>query len=227
MVIDVLRATSVIASALEAGAARLLTCREVDEAMELAGRMTPRPLLCGERGCKPIPGFDLGNSPAEYTAERVRGQTLVLTTTNGTRAVEAAASAARVIAASFLNLSAVLDKLAGCASIHLVCAGTEGEITAEDAALAGAILCGCQRRYHAELRDDESVLARQLWRSWFPGDGREELASTEQLSHHLRETRGARNLLRLGYEEDLRRCAAIDRVRAVPERISNQPATFA
>jgi 2-phosphosulfolactate phosphatase len=227
--IDVLRATSVMATALAAGAAKIVTCREVDEALELARRVSPPVLLCGERGCQPIEGFDLGNSPAEYVGSRVAGKRLVLTTTNGTRAIEAAADAARMITASFLNLTAVLESLAGMETVHLVCAGTEGEITAEDVLLAGAIVSECETRYSAVLQDDDSILARQLWQSWLeiPGASSDErIADPQKLALRLRETRGGRNLVRLGYEQDLERCAAVDSIQAVPVRNSRSPTSF-
>jgi 2-phosphosulfolactate phosphatase len=229
VVIDVLRATSVMAAALAAGAARIVTCREISEARELAGRLQGDVLLCGERGCRPIEGFDLGNSPAEYVGSRVRGKTLVLTTTNGTRAIEAAAGAEKLITASFLNLSAVVERLAEARTVHLVCAGTEGEVTAEDVLLAGAIIDQCQARYAAELRDDDSTLARQLWRSWFatPEIPRDRpYPNPQDLAERLRETRGGKNLVRLGFDQDLQRCAAIDAVSAVPQRNSRSPMAF-
>lgn len=214
-------------TALAAGAARVLTCSEISEARDLAGQMSSRTLLCGERGCKPIEGFDLGNSPAEYTAERVRDRTLILTTTNGTRAIEAAANAQRLITASFLNLSAVVEALERTGSVHLLCAGTDGEITAEDVLLAGAIISECETRFHAVLQDDESILARQLWQSWFsdkmPAERRPGL---RQLSDRLRETRGGRNLVRAGYQRDLDRCAVIDAVQVVARLNGRQPMSF-
>lgn len=212
-----------MATAFQAGASQIVTCREVAEANEMATRVSPRPLLCGERGCQPIEGFDLGNSPSEYVAERVAGKTLVLTTTNGTRAIEAAGDAARMITASFLNFSAVIETLEGSRSVHLVCAGTNGEITAEDVLLAGAILWKCETHYRAESRGDDSTLARALWQSWF-SDSR--IPEPVELVPRLRETRGGTNLVRLGYEQDLERCAAVDSVRVVPTRISKLPMTF-
>lgn len=229
VVIDVLRATSVMATALAAGASQIVTCREVNEAMDLANRYSPRPLLCGERGCKPIEGFDLGNSPAEYDSSRIQGRTLVMTTTNGTRAIESAANAVSMITASFLNLSAVIDSLDGKVSVHLVCAGTEGDITAEDVLLAGAITRACETRYHAVLRDDDSILARQLWRSWFAGSGDsgdQRSPDRHDLCRRFGETRGGRNLLRVGYGQDLERCAAIDSIDIVPERTGRSPTIF-
>jgi 2-phosphosulfolactate phosphatase len=223
VVIDVLRATSVMATALQAGASQIVTCREVAEAIDMATRVSPRPLLCGERGCQPIEGFDLGNSPSEYVADRVAGKTLVLTTTNGTRAIESAADAERMITASFLNFSAVIEALEGSRSVQLVCAGTNGEITAEDALLAGAILWKCESHYGAESLGDDSTLARELWRSWFP-DSR--IPDPVELTPRLRETRGGTNLVRLGYEKDLELCAAVDSVRVVPTRVSRLPMSF-
>ncbi len=217
-----------MATALAAGASQIVTCREISEAIGLANAMTPRPLLCGERGCKPIDGFDLANSPAEYTSQRVQGRSLILTTTNGTRAIEAAAHAGRLITASFLNLSAVIESLQRSDGVHLVCAGTDGEITAEDVLLAGAIVSECETRYQAVVRDDESILARQLWQSWFPTESLSSsgLPKSQQLSGRLRETRGGRNLLRVGYQQDLDRCAAIDSICVVPELKAHQPMSF-
>ncbi len=228
VVIDVLRATSVMVTALESGAARVLTCREVDEARTLAESLHPKPLLCGERGCKPIDGFDLGNSPAEYRPERVRGETLVLTTTNGTRAIAAVDAVPRVLIASFLNLTAVVDTIRRCGRVHLVCAGTEGRVTLEDVLLAGAILWKCQAIHAAELLDDDSVLAMQLWKSWFPREtDAGVMPERVSLARRFRETRGGRNLIRVGFEADLERCAAIDASRVVPQRVSQAPPTFA
>lgn len=227
IVIDVLRATSVMTTALHHGAAQIVTCREVAEARDLATEMQPTPLLCGERGCQPIEGFDLGNSPTEYTPDRVRGMSLILTTTNGTRAIERVAEVPRVAVASFLNLSAVVKWASSASRVELVCAGTEGRITLEDVLLAGAILWECHRLYEAQWIDDDSVLALQLWRSWFPkeaADGR--MPNPRSLSDHLRETRGGRNLTRLAYDADLDRCALIDSINLVPQRSSRSPMTF-
>ncbi|MEM8667551.1 MAG: 2-phosphosulfolactate phosphatase [Planctomycetota bacterium] len=223
VVIDVLRATSVMCTALQNGAETLITCRKVTQARATAEEISPTPLLCGERGCKPIDGFDLGNSTSEYTVDRVGGRTLILTTTNGTRAIEYAGQASELITASFLNVSAVIDYLSKCNSVHLVCAGTEGEITVEDVLLAGALVARCESQLAAEIRDDDSLLARQLWHSWFPHTNE---TTSEELAERLRETRGGRNLLSVGYDRDLERCAEMDSVNCVPVRMSKTPATF-
>src|SRR5215468_5888030 len=141
VVIDVLRATTTIIHALAAGCEAVRPCLEVDEAKHLAdGMRAGRVILGGERGGRPLPGFDLGNSPREYTPQVCRGTTLVLTTTNGTRALVRAAEADRVLVAGFVNYSAVCEQLRQDARpVHIVCAGTEGAITLEDTLLAGAL----------------------------------------------------------------------------------------
>jgi 2-phosphosulfolactate phosphatase len=226
VVIDVLRATSVMATALQAGAAKIITCREVQEAVRLANSCEPRPLLAGERECKPIDGFDLGNSPLEYQPEVVGQRALVMTTTNGTRAIDAVAKVDRVITACFLNLSAVVTRLGGAKRVHLVCAGTNGQLTAEDVSLAGAIIQRCQTEYEATLVDDDSVVALALWNSWCLTGGQTVLPTTTQLGAKLRETQGGRNLVVAGYAADLDRCAAIDSAPVVPTRIGHDPPAF-
>lgn len=227
VVIDVLRATSVMTTAAAAGVEQVITCREVADAIEMADQMHPRPLLCGERSCKPIRGFDLGNSPAEYVSDRVRHRTLILTTTNGTQAIEIAAAAKRMVVGSFLNLAAVVDQLCEGELVHLACAGTDGHVTAEDVLLAGAIIDHCQIRFDAVTINDESTLALQLWRSWFPSlTPNDASPSTADLALRLAETQGGRNLVRLGFGADLERCARVSRFDVVLERVSQHPTTF-
>jgi 2-phosphosulfolactate phosphatase len=206
-VIDVLRATTTIVHALAAGCAEVRPCAEVEEARELAGRMrVGRVLLGGERGGRPLPGFDLGNSPREYTAAVCRGNSLVLTTTNGTRALLRAAEAERVLVAALVNYSAVCEQLRREARpIHIVCAGTEGEVTLEDTLLAGALvefLCAA-----GEVRLNDS--ARLAW-DCFENHGR-------VLAGALEVSAGGARLCRLGYDEDVRAAAQVDRFALVPE----------
>src|SRR5260370_11430934 len=112
VVIDVLRSTTTMIHALAAGCTAVRPCLEVDEARELAGKMPAgKVLLGGERAGVPPPGFDLGNSPAEYTAKVCCGAILVLTTTNGSRACFRAPEAERVLMAGFVNYTAVCEQL--------------------------------------------------------------------------------------------------------------------
>jgi 2-phosphosulfolactate phosphatase len=138
VVVDVVRATSTIVQALASGYRRVLCCAEIDEARELRERLGEG-VLAGERRAAAIPGFELGNSPREFVEPR--GDTVILTTTNGTQAiVAAAASADAVLVGSLLNLEAVAAAArAQGGDVEVVCAGLEARFTIEDAYCAGRI----------------------------------------------------------------------------------------
>lgn len=240
LVIDVLRATTVMATAMAAGAKRIHTCRGVEEARRRAARSRPPALLCGERGCRPIDGFDLGNSPRDYTPDTVGGRDLILTTTNGTQAIAAAAPARRLLAVSFLNARATLRSIRDARQTHIICAGTEGSVTAEDVLLAGMLVDRLERQalaqsFPSRLDGDEAAIARDQWR-WtvadtlgFSTDGDRDaigIASErpEWLANRLAQTRGGQNLLAAGYRDDLSACARIDTLPVVVERVAGTTA---
>lgn len=207
VVIDVLRATTTIVHALAAGCKSIRPCTEVEEARQIAGEMrVGKSLLGGERNGSPLPGFDLGNSPGEYTMEICQGRTLVLTTTNGTRTLLRAAEAERVLIAAFVNFSAVCEQLRHeKRPVHIICAGSTGEISLEDTLLAGGLvdyLCEI-----ADVRLNDS--ARLAW-DCFDNQG-SILLETLQLSQ------AGMALRDLGYELDIRAAAMIDRYLLVPE----------
>ncbi len=207
VVIDVLRATTTIVHALAAGCTAVRPCAEVDEARELAGGMRAgRVLLGGERGGCPLPGFDLGNSPREYTAKLCRKRTLVLTTTNGTRALLRAVEAERILVAAFANYSAICEQLRQDARpVHIVCAGTEGSVSLEDTLLAGALVDFLCQVGEVRLND----AARLAWDS-FENHGQVLLGALEI-------GQGGAKLRGLGYDEDIRAAAQVDRFALVPE----------
>lgn len=142
VIIDVLRATSSIVTALSNGAKGIIPVKDMSEASKMAGNLdASRYLLCGEKGGYKIEGYDLGNSPLEYTKERVAGKTLILNTSNGTKAIAKAALAKRIIIASFLNMDTVVEKLRDFnEEVILVCAGWRGRMSLEDLLCAGQIL---------------------------------------------------------------------------------------
>ena len=172
VVFDVLRATSTFVTALHNGARAVVPVSEISEALARRQKQ-PDVLLGGERDGVRIRAtqtggvdFDLGNSPREYTPEKVRGKTIVSTTTNGTRALRAGAGAKTVVAASFLNLSATAQFLRQLspARIVLVCAGTRENTALEDVLAAGA-LCEmldrtAQRAVPAEFSDSAEIARR-------------------------------------------------------------------
>ncbi len=223
VVVDVLRATSVMATALTHGAARIVTFESVEQAVAWADQQAQsgeRPLLCGERHCQPIAGFDLGNSPSEYTPSRVAGKTLVVTTTNGTRALAAAVKFSNILTASFLNLTATLDHIRTARAVHLICAGTDGSITAEDTLLAGALASRCLDEHAAQLGNDEARLAVDHWRQRCGSDHQPVSAA---IAAALLDSQGGRNLAKLGMADDVRLCAQPDTHPAVPTVVDRHP----
>jgi 2-phosphosulfolactate phosphatase len=207
VVIDVLRATTTIVHALAAGCAAVRPCAEVEEARKLAdGMRAGRVILAGERGGKKIPGFDHGNSPLEFTPNACRDRTLVLTTTNGTRALLRAAEAERALVAGFVNYSAVCEQLlADARPLHMLCAGSDGEPSLEDTLLAGAFIETLCDHYELQLNDS----ARLAW-DCFENQGLVLLSALEL-------GRGGRTLKELGDDADIAAAGEVDLFTIVPE----------
>jgi 2-phosphosulfolactate phosphatase len=168
VVLDVLRATSTIVTALTNGARAIRPVGSIAKALEVH-RDNPGYLLAGERGGWRIGpeltggvAFDLGNSPREFTADAVSGRTIIMTTTNGTRALEACATARWVMAGAFLNLGAVAEAIrgSGVKTVLLVCSGT-GELPALEDSLAAGALCALLRQDSEWL--DSARMAHAAW----------------------------------------------------------------
>ena len=159
IVIDTLRMTSVAAAAMSNGCAGLLACATVEAAREAAKARDA--LLGGERNALRIDGFDFSNSPLEYTREAIGGKRLVMTTTNGTRAIAACAPARRLLLAALVNVAAVAAVCKKEDYVAIVCAGTAGAFTMEDALTAGALsIC-----LNGDEKDDAAVAFETLWLS--------------------------------------------------------------
>jgi 2-phosphosulfolactate phosphatase len=193
VVVDVLRATSTIAQALACGYERVLCCAEIDEARALRAEL-PDSLLGGERQAVRVEGFDVGASPREFLEPRAR--TLILSTTNGTRAIlETSRRCDRVLIGSLLNLSAVA-RAAGSDDVVVVCAGYQGGFALDDAYCAGRIV---------DLLDGErthAATAAALLARAFPN-------ALDGLN--------ARTYGPQGLEDDIAFCAQEDLLDAVPE----------
>jgi 2-phosphosulfolactate phosphatase len=173
VVFDILRATTSMLTALAHGAHAVIPVEEISDAVALRARC-PDLLLAGERNGHRIRAdltggidFDLGNSPREYTPERVRGRTIVTTTTNGTRAIRASVGAQHVLVAAFLNLDAVARWIARHQpqNLVLVCSGTHEELAYEDLLAAGGLLDLIWPRYAHGRVSDSATIARQLYRA--------------------------------------------------------------
>jgi 2-phosphosulfolactate phosphatase len=209
VVIDVLRATSTIATALDHGAAAVVPVRDPDEAIAVMRRLgRERVLLCGERSSRLIAGFDLDNSPASYAPAVVTGKTLVFTTTNGTRAlIEAAHDTPIVLCGALVNRAAVARALlaAPADDALLVCAGDEGALSFEDALGAGAIVSALYAAHREIERSDAARAAMALFD-----------AHAQRLTTALASGTHARTLIDAGFAADVATCAKLDAIDLVP-----------
>lgn len=219
VVIDVLRATTVMVHALASGCEAVVPCGEIDEARAVAASLPPgTALLGGERGGLPIPGFDLGNSPGDFTPEACRGKILVMTTTNGTRAILASRAAERVLIGAFVNHAAVLEALRQeRRPLHIVCAGTDGEISFEDTLCAGLIVEDLLAPARERANDPAEIAARladSVFAQLAPGG--------MPLAELLRWGRGGRNVEEVGLGPDIDASAQLDRFAIVPELVRDE-----
>jgi 2-phosphosulfolactate phosphatase len=209
-VIDVLRASTTIATALANGARAVIPFESSEDAITRSKQLERgASLLAGERKMLRMEGFDLGNSPAEYTAAAVDGMTVLLATTNGTRALLAVQGARDVVVASYVNLAGVSSMLRaalrGGADILIVCAGQERQFALEDAACAGRFVANVSRRL-AEVELNDAALAATLIDRKY-GDNLMRLFNTA--AH-------GRALAAAGFGEDLAACAAVDSFPVIP-----------
>lgn len=219
VVVDLLRASTTICQALASGAREVVPLVHVSEALEAArGADRLEIVLGGERGGRPIDGFDLGNSPSEYTREAVAGRRVLFTTTNGSRALWHARLAERVLVGAIVNLSAVVASVKDCPRVDVLCAGTDGNEIREDILAAGAIVHQlCATAAGESHLNDHAIAARQAWDELLTAAHAAKRAPSDQLAHELRDTQGGRNLLAIDLEGDLADCAQIDALRVVPE----------
>ena len=206
VVIDVLRASSTVTAALAAGAREAWWLRTVRDVFLARRQLSARALLlCGERGGKRVRGFDLGNSPRAFTHERCAGCTLLMSTTNGTRAMALARDARRILIGCFLNLGALAGALARTrGEIVLLCAGTEGYVSADDMACAGAI---AERIEGAAL----SPQAQEAVRTW--------QRARRAIRKFLLASEGGVPLVRIGLGQDVIDCSRRDRFPLAPRVI--------
>jgi 2-phosphosulfolactate phosphatase len=194
VVFDLLRASSSMILALQAGALEIIPVSTVEEARERKAK-DPEILLAGERGGLPLVGFDLGNSPDEFAT--TLGRKVVMTTTNGTVAIQAVRHASQVLIGALLNLTALADYLLQQQprDLLLVCAGTGEEFSLEDAVAAGALVAKVAKE--SQLTDS-AILVRLLYER--VGD---------DLEKWLRQTKNGRALQKIGKGPDIARCGRL------------------
>ncbi|MEM7727532.1 MAG: 2-phosphosulfolactate phosphatase family protein [Cyanobacteria bacterium P01_A01_bin.45] len=210
--VDVLRATTTIATALSAGAEAVQVFSNLEKLKNVGGSWeATKRLLVGERGGNKVPGFDLGNSPLDCTSENVMGKRLFMSTTNGTRALQRIENAKVVITGAFINRVNVVKYLLEKQpeSVWIVGSGWEGTFSLEDTACAGAIAYGVSQGSKHSLAEitgnDETIGAIALYCQW----QNDLLGMFHHASHGKR-------LLRLDGHEDLKYCCQIDTANVLP-----------
>jgi 2-phosphosulfolactate phosphatase len=206
--IDIFRATSSICYGIANGAEAIIPVSTVEEclAYEKEGY-----LLAAERDGKVVDGFDFGNSPFAYTKEKVSGKTIVLTTTNGTHAIdESKKTAHQVIIGSFLNLDAVCDYLkTQDKDVFLLCAGWKNKFNLEDTLFAGAVVN--QLKADNYFLDDSSIASEDLY-----------LQAKDDLQAYTAKTSHSERLKKLGIEEDIKFCLNLNITKTVPVLVNNK-----
>jgi 2-phosphosulfolactate phosphatase len=164
-------------------------------------------LLCGERGARKPEGFDLGNSPLEFTSEAVADKLVVMTTTNGTPALIAGQAADRCVVASFLNMSAVATDLAASGKpMVILCAGREGRFSLDDALCAGSLVRTLREGHAGRVRMNDGALAASALERRYRG----------HLAAVMRRTFAARQIVEAGHADDIAYCLTRDRHDVVP-----------
>lgn len=207
VVVDVLRATSTIITALYNGCKEVIPVAEIEEAVRIAKNYEKDTfILGGERNAEKIEGFHLSNSPWEYSKDQVEDKTVLITTTNGTKAITKAADAKEVVLASFINITAICDYVAALGhDIALICAGTSGQFSADDILVAGAFISGLHNKGISLVLDDLGMTAEFMYEQ-----------SKDDLHGILSKTRHYSELKKLGLTRDLEDCLKLDTTPIVP-----------
>lgn len=202
VVIDILRATSSITYGIENGAAAIIPVEHVEDCLPYKESGF---LLAAERNGEVVAGYDFGNSPFSYTKEKVEGKTIVLTTTNGTKALRMAQErAAKVVIGSFLNLTSLCEWLKSQdKDVLLLCAGWKDKFNLEDTLFAGAVVNTLRKDFvHF---DDSCVAAEDMF-----------LQAKADLRTYLHKSSHSHRLAQLNIEEDVQFCLKLDVCKAIP-----------
>jgi 2-phosphosulfolactate phosphatase len=202
VIVDVLRATSTICTALYNGAARVIPVDTVEGCISLGKELGA--ITAGERDGKIVPGLQRGNSPYEYSRDQIEGQSLVLTTTNGTRMLHMAREASEIITGSFPNLSAVCEHLvAGNRHVIIGCAAWKNRVNMEDTLFAGAVIH--RVRPYFEIACDSAVIAESLY-----------LQARQNIFNFIKGAAHFKRLSSYGLEKDIVYCLTQDIAGVLP-----------
>jgi len=208
VLIDVLRASTTICQALYAGARAVLPFEEPGEAAEMRAKIGPKEsLLAGEREGIKIDNFDLGNSPREFTREAVAGKTILMTTSNGTRAYNKAKGSPLILTGALVNISKVAARIAREGiDVTIMCAGREGQFSIEDSICGGMLIDKLYTEHKLEMElNDAASLALLLYRS-----------NKRALKETIAQGEHGRYLNRIGFGEDVAIAAEGDSIPVLP-----------
>jgi len=210
VVVDVLRSATSIAMALANGAREVIPTASVAAGIELSRQLSRKDvLLCGERDGKIVEGFDLGNSPGDFTQERVAGRTLIFGSTNGTPLVVQASPAKQVIVCGFINLTSVAKTLAkGDVNlpVAIACAGQDGGYSLDDVVRGGLLISRLRLLASCEMALNDAAVGAEIVSCEFIGD----------LGRLVRDSEHGRYLSEIGAGSDLEICAQDSTLTAVP-----------
>lgn len=206
VIVDILRASTTMTTALQNGAAGVIPCLNIDDALALRDRDDQfEYLLGGERGGLKIDGFDFGNSPASYSSDVVSGRRIGFTTTNGTKAIYHSQQAAEIVIGCFANFTTVLSYVQHDERpLHIVCAGTNGEISSEDVLFGGALADTLLKTPKQFSVTDSTRLAVDHWQTQCG------ILKQNELCCAIRRSQGGRNLIKLKYDSDIELCSDVD-----------------
>ncbi|MCB0729418.1 MAG: 2-phosphosulfolactate phosphatase [Ignavibacteriae bacterium] len=207
VVIDVLRATTTIVTALNNGAKEIIPVGSIEFAIKISGdAFSSLTLLAGERNTKKIEGFALGNSPLEFSNEIVNGKSIVLFTTNGSKAIVKAKYSSRLFITSFLNSASVAKKVNDSEELNILCSGNNGLFSFEDSACAGDLIDEIlQINENVEL-DDASKTCHMLFQK-----------NKRSLRKMLSETEHGKKLIEQGFKDDIKYAAQKNIIDLVPQ----------
>ncbi|MBM2844923.1 MAG: putative 2-phosphosulfolactate phosphatase [Bacteroidetes bacterium] len=213
VVVDVLRASTSIITALHNGAKEIIPVTTVERAVKISGNLFGDYVLRGgERNGKIIEGFNLGNSPADYSEDKVKGKAIIFSSTNGSFAIDKARYALHMVVCGFVNISSVLEFLAQKnRDFTVVCAGNNGMFSLEDSVCAGMLLHKLDERDDVELVMADAAIAATLL---YKGYSKNILKMIKNCEH-------GKYLAEIGFADDLPICAATDTVPALPQFVGN------
>jgi 2-phosphosulfolactate phosphatase len=206
LVIDVLRASTTIAYALHNGCKGIIPTNSIDGAIELSKKIgRDSALLCGEREGVKIEGFDLGNSPFEYEAEKIKDKTLIFATTNGSKAIVKGSNASSLTVGSFVNFQSTFNYLHSSPSeLTIICSGKLDQFAIEDAVCGGLYVSSFLKQGEYQL-NDAAFAALKLYEGY-----------SNNILEMLKKSSHGRYLIELGFEKDLHLCSELNSLKVIP-----------